>query len=99
MLEAELERKAVKLAAAYGALLIKWLPPPSHPGVPDRILLYGGRVAFIEFKTERGRVSRIQAHRHATFREVGIHVKVIRTLERFEQLLETLSAGDGHEAV
>ncbi|MEZ0212457.1 MAG: VRR-NUC domain-containing protein [Xanthobacteraceae bacterium] len=48
-------------------------------GEPDlRIYLFGGRPGLIEFKAERGRLSKEQIARHALLEALGYRVKVIR---------------------
>lgn len=57
-------------------------------GFPDRMLLVpGGKLTFVELKTKRGRVSKIQAFWHKVLAGMGYPVAVIRTVEEFKNLL------------
>ena len=60
MKESEIERKLGQGIRQLGGLYYKFVSP-NLPGVPDRIvILPGGRVIFVELKTEIGRLANIQ---------------------------------------
>ena len=60
MLEKEIEAWLNKKIKELGGLSFKFVSP-NNPGVPDRIyILPGGRVYFVELKTEIGQMSNIQ---------------------------------------
>ena len=76
-LEASLERRCCTLARKRGIWAVKLMP--SVAGLPDRLLLIpGGRVAFIEFKSPTGRVRPVQERVHGMLRSLGFTVEVIR---------------------
>ncbi len=55
----------------------------STPGWPDLFLMRGGRIAVIELKTERGRLTKAQEAMLARFRETGkVEVYVVRPRDR-----------------
>lgn len=54
------------------------LVSPSNDGVPDRlVLLPGGRVIFVELKTDTGRLSTLQEFVHGRLRRLGMDVQVL----------------------
>jgi hypothetical protein len=57
-------------------------------GFPDRMLLVpGGTITFVELKTRRGRVSKIQVFWHRVLAGMGYRVEVVRTVEEFRRVL------------
>ena len=53
-----------------------------EPGTPDlQVLLPYGRSAWLEVKTPKGRVSKVQAQWHARARALDHHVFVVRSVE------------------
>lgn len=85
--EAALERRCCALAKARGVWAVKlW---PTVRGLPDRILLApGGRVAFVEFKALRGRVSPAQKQIHIRLNQSGFEVWIIRHGWEFIEALD-----------
>jgi hypothetical protein len=61
MTEARIEKKVVKWCRDNGILTYKFVSP-AHRGVPDRIMMAGGRILFLELKTEKGVLSPLQSH-------------------------------------
>jgi hypothetical protein len=60
MLEKQIESKVVKKAKELGFLTYKF-SSPSNRGVPDRIFISPhGEVFFIEFKSVKGKVTKLQ---------------------------------------
>ena len=60
MLEKEIEKKFKKALEAKGCLVYKFASPNCR-GVPDRIVITdAGRVLFVELKTEKGVLSKLQ---------------------------------------
>jgi hypothetical protein len=49
MIEAEIERRVVKYCNDHKLLTYKFTSP-AHRGVPDRIIIGGGKVLFLELK-------------------------------------------------
>ena len=47
--ESDIERYLIKQSKSLGALCFKWTSPGVR-GVPDRIVIYQGRVFFVELK-------------------------------------------------
>lgn len=60
MLEKDIERKLVREVKAYGGKAYKFVSP-GNVGVPDRIVIWpDGEVHFIELKTQKGNVTKLQ---------------------------------------
>lgn len=60
MLEKEIEKILVAEVKKLGGRAYKWISP-GNDGVPDRIVIFPGRPpAFLELKTERGRLTSLQ---------------------------------------
>ena len=78
MREKRLEQHLGQLLARHGALYYKFVSP-GRPGVPDRIaVLPGGRIVFIELKTDTGRLSRVQEVEQRRIMDRGAEVYVVR---------------------
>jgi hypothetical protein len=54
------------------------------PGVSDLIVIFPGRVIFIEIKTPEGRQSTSQKDFQATVSDLGFEYWVVRSLEQFK---------------
>lgn len=87
MRESEIERQLVAGIKKLGGRCYKWVSP-GNAGVPDRIaVLPGGRVVFIELKTETGRLSKLQEVQIRRLRELGCEVMVLRGEEAVKEFL------------
>lgn len=71
--EREIEASLKANIEAEGGLFLKWVSP-GNDGVPDRILIYNGRVIFVELKTKPGKLSPIQVHQQERLRKAGATV-------------------------
>ena len=92
MKESEIERKLGKGVEQLGGLYYKWTSP-NLPGVPDRIvILPGGRVIFVELKTEIGRLANIQKWVIGEMQKRGADVRVIKGLPEAMRFLEECKA-------
>ena len=80
MLESVIEAGAIREAKKSGWWLIK-LMPTIIAGLPDRIAIGQGRVVFLEFKTEKGKLTKLQKAIHRKFASHGIEVHVVRSKE------------------
>jgi hypothetical protein len=90
-LEKNIERACLTLAKKENWLLPKW-ESPGNSGVPDRILIGPDRqIAFVEFKTQRGRQTPLQKRWQARLEERGFHYAVVRSTAEFEQFLRSVS--------
>ena len=88
MTEAQIEKKLEKMVRERGGLCMKWVSP-NLPGVPDRIVvLPGGRVIFVELKTEIGRLARIQKWVNGELHSRGADVRVLKGLQAVKDFVE-----------
>ena len=92
MKEKQIESKIVKKAKELGFLTYKF-SSPSNRGVPDRIFISPhGEVFFIEFKSAKGKVTKLQEKviKDITIRDVDVFV-----VDHVEIGLEILSLKNG----
>ena len=88
MKESAIEARLVRMVRELGGLCFKFVSP-GNPGVPDRlIILPGGRVVFVELKTEVGRLANIQKWQLDEMRKRGADVRVLRGLEEVKGFVE-----------
>lgn len=87
--ESTLERHCAKVAALQGCILLKL---SNLRGWPDRLLLApNGRVAFIEFKREGGRLSELQRYRLGELHKMHFPAYEVDNFTLFMRILnETL---------
>lgn len=76
--ESVIEKRCVKLAKARGWFEVK-VERCNKNGMPDRIFIKGGRVIFVEFKNDAGRLSQIQETRIDELKNHGAIVYVVRS--------------------
>ena len=90
MIESELEKKLGKRLKDLGCLYFKFVSP-GNTGVPDRlIILPGGRVIFVELKTESGRLTPLQFFQINRLQAQGCIVRVSYGMEDAEQLADDI---------
>lgn len=79
--------RAYKLSAAVDA------------GMPDRLVCFpGGRLVFVETKRPvGGRLSKMQAYRHAELRRMGFEVRVVNTTELVMEFIAECRRGENAE--
>jgi hypothetical protein len=70
--ERDIEKRLRRLVMARGGLCFKFVS--SEAGVPDRIVICHGRVAFVELKQEVGTISKIQEWQHKRILDAGAEV-------------------------
>ena len=75
-LEKTTEAWLKKKLEGLGGLFLKWTSP-GCVGVPDRILVIGGRIMFVELKQETGRLSEAQKHMLAELARRGAACHVV----------------------
>lgn len=88
MLEKDIERRLVNGVRALGGRAYKFVSP-GNIGVPDRlVVLPGGRVIFVELKTERGKLSPMQEVQLQNLAELGAAVGVLWGIDDVNNFLE-----------
>lgn len=72
--EGKLEQKFLQLVQQHGGMAVKLVAITA--GTPDRLVVFpGNRMYLVELKTETGKLSEIQKHRHLTLKlKFGVHV-------------------------
>jgi hypothetical protein len=95
MQEKEVEKYLRREVESMGGMCLKFISP-GNAGVPDRIvLLPGGRVWFIEIKTDKGRVRPLQRWWQRRLRDVGIPSLIIKGRTEAEVFITLLREGGG----
>ena len=97
MRESKIESDFAKWVRGQGGLFLK-LALLGMMGFPDRtILMPGGRVFFLEFKTPTGRVSPQQDYWIERLRALGFVAEVVRSLDEAVSIVEQLSTDTGRQ--
>ena len=77
MRESVIEGKLRRLVTEKGGRFYKWTSP-GNDGVPDRIAVFpGGRVWFVELKTDKGRLADVQKYQQEVLRKLGCNVTTV----------------------
>ena len=93
MLEKDIESFLVRKVREMGGAAYKFVSP-GNTGVPDRIVvLPGGRIIFVELKTETGRLSVLQERQIAKLRKMGCDVRVLYGKKQVEEFLGECKGG------
>jgi hypothetical protein len=89
MLEKAVEQRLKRGAESAGCMCIKLAP--TIAGLPDRlVVLPGGRVVWVELKTDTGRVRKVQERMHARLRAKGHDVRILYGTDDVADFLEEL---------
>lgn len=88
MIESKVEKILTDGIKAMGGIAFKFVSPGNN-GVPDRlIVLPGGRVYFVELKTDTGRLSEPQKRQIERLRFTGADVHVLYGEKDVKEFLE-----------
>ena len=88
--ESQLERKFCDKIKHLGGLPLKFVSP-GRAGVPDRIVLMpGGKIYFVEMKSEVGEISILQDYVFKKFTELGFKVHIINSVESLKKFLSEI---------
>ena len=87
MLEAQIEKYLKREIEKLGGASIKFLSP-SMVGVPDRIVVLKGRIWFVELKTERGVVSKVQLKAQGLLLRLGLDVRTLKGISEVKKFIE-----------
>jgi len=88
MLEKEIESYLNKRVKETGGLSYKWIS--SVTGVPDRLVIYKGRLWLVELKTATGLVSPRQQIVFSDLGKHGFPVILVRSRSDVENLIEDM---------
>ena len=88
MRERDIEKWLRRQVESLGGLAFKFTSP-GNDGVPDRLaVLPGGRIYFVELKTESGRLTTIQVWQQDRLRQLVCQVRTIRGMDEAAEFIE-----------
>lgn len=97
MLEKTIERHLVEGVKKLGGLCYKFTSPGTQ-GVPDRLIITAlGRVIFVELKTDRGVLSKIQKYTINQMWKRHVDVRVVFGMKQVKELLAEIEADNYRE--
>lgn len=91
--ERDVERYLVKECEKRGWLCWKFVSP-GRRGVPDRIVIRHGGVAFVEVKRKGGRVSPLQIRRIEELIRLLIPARVVETKGEIDEMIREWESRD-----
>ena len=92
MLEKEVEKYLVREVKKIGGVSFKFISP-SNAGVPDRIVILPmGKVVFVELKTDKGKLSKLQTAQIRKISELGAEVKVLYGIEGVRKFINEIQS-------
>ena len=98
MRESYIEGQLRKQIEKKGGRFYKWVSP-GNAGVPDRIaVLPGGRIWFIELKTEKGRLKPVQKWMQGRLKELGCNVRTVYGMDDVRDLMKEVMRDEVHTA-
>lgn len=86
MLESKVESYLVRKVKELGGLCLKFVSP-NCSGVPDRIVIYGGQVYFVELKAPKMKARELQKSMFAKFIEQGVPVYILNTIDQIDDFV------------
>lgn len=89
ILESSIESSFVYYCQKLGALVLKFVSPGTS-GVPDRIVIYKGRVWFIELKRPGGKPRPLQEWMQKLMVKHGAVIRNIDTVEKVKDFIKEL---------
>ncbi|MDU5530339.1 VRR-NUC domain-containing protein [Negativicoccus succinicivorans] len=91
--ERDVERYLIKECEKRGWLCWKFVSP-GRRGVPDRIVIRPGSVAFVEVKRKGGRVSPLQIRRIEELTRRGVAARVVETKGEIDEMIREWEGRD-----
>lgn len=91
--ERDVERYLVKECEKRGWLCWKFVSP-GRRGVPDRVVIRPGSVAFVEVKRKGGRVSPLQIRRIEELTRRGVAARVVETKGEIDEMIREWESCD-----
>lgn len=91
MQETDIEKTLIRAVEEKGGKAFKFASP-ANAGVPDRIVLLGGRAYFVELKAPGQELRPLQNYRRRQFEEFGFEVYVIDSAFGVEEFIDAISA-------
>jgi len=88
MLERDIEKKVCDYAKLHQMLAYKFTSP-GHIGVPDRMFItLDGRIFFIEFKSEKGKLTPNQQRENLRLINRGVDVYTVNNVENGKKIID-----------
>ena len=87
--EKKLEQRLVKKVKEKGGLCLKWVSPGTT-GVPDRLVIYQGKIYPVELKDPKGLLSPRQVFMIAKLQSLGVETKVLNSEEQIDNFVSEL---------
>lgn len=91
--ERDVERYLIKECEKRGWLCWKFVSP-GRRGVPDRVVIRHGGVAFVEVKRKGGRVSPLQIRRIEELTRRGVAARVVETKGEIDEMIREWEGRD-----
>ena len=86
MKESKIERELKDRIEDAGGACLKWASPGNR-GVPDRIVIFQGKVHFVELKRPGQKLRPLQEFQKREFQRLGVDVEVIDSLRGVEEFV------------
>lgn len=94
MIENDVEKYLVGRIAKIGGLVWK-LTSPGISGVPDRIVIYHGKLYFVEMKRPGSKMRKLQEYRRKELGGQGFGVICLDSKKRVDIFIDEMKRGDG----
>nr|DAJ14055.1 MAG TPA: Nuclease [Siphoviridae sp. ctV7v5] len=92
MLEKEVEKFLVREVKKIGGTSFKFISP-GNAGVPDRIvILPSGKVVFVELKTDKGKLTKLQEVQIKKISNLGADARVLRGIEGVKEFINEIQS-------
>ena len=92
MLEKEVEKFLVREVKKLGGISFKFISP-GNAGVPDRIvILPSGKVIFVELKTDKGKLTKLQEVQIKKISDLGADARVLRGIEGVKEFINEIQS-------
>ena len=90
MKESDVEKYLNDEVKKLGGITRKWTSP-GHAGVPDRIVIFpGGRVWFVEVKTDKGKLSIRQQRELQTLKSYDCNVTTVYGFDEVDDFIHMI---------
>lgn len=87
MLEKKIEKSVCEYAERKGMWQRKFASP-GRRGVPDRVFGFNGRVFWVEMKSEKGVLSKLQEREISEMRKRGLTVYVCNSVSQGKKIID-----------
>ena len=92
MLEKEIEKFLVRQVKKLGGISFKFISP-GNAGVPDRIVILPiGKVIFVELKTDKGKLTKLQEVQIKKISDLGADARVLRGIEGVKEFINEIQS-------